>query len=61
MKKVLKIASYDFKRIMLNPITIGFLVAVLVLCFITGLVYKIPASGEYSTQITADTTIDFYD
>ena len=60
MRKVFKIASYDFKRIMLNPITIIFLVVVLALCFIVGLAYKIPATPQYSTQITADATVDFF-
>ncbi len=45
---------------MLNPITIIFLVVVLALCFIVGIAYKIPPSAQYSTQITADTTVDFF-
>ncbi len=45
---------------MLNPITIIFLVVVLALCFIVGLAYKIPATPQYSTQITADATVDFF-
>ncbi len=61
MKKSLKIAAYDFRRIMFNPITIVCLVLVLAACLITGFVLKPQVTPAYSADVTGDTTRQVYE
>lgn len=60
MKKIFKIASYDFKRLIVNPFTIGTMLLVLIVCLITGLVYKIEPTPAYTATISGATTKDIY-
>lgn len=55
MKKILKIAKYDFKRIMLNPITLIFLAVVLGVVFISGLVIKTPTAEPLQVSYSQET------
>lgn len=61
MKKIFKIASYDFKRLMFNPISIAGLVVVLLLCVILGFSYKITPSTDYSANVSGSTTQNVYE
>ena len=61
MKKIFKIASYDFKRLMFNPISIAGLVVVLLLCVILGFSYKLTPSTDYSANVSGSTTQNVYD
>ena len=60
MKKVLKIAAYDFKRLVFNPITFIGLVLVLIACFVTGLAYKIEPTPAYSAVTSGEYTRRVY-
>lgn len=60
MKKVLKIAAYDFKRLVFNPITVIGLVLVLIACFVTGLAYKIEPTPAYSAVTSGEYTRRVY-
>lgn len=60
MKKIFKIASYDFKRLIVNPFTIGTMILVLLVCLITGLVYKIEPTPAYSATTIGSTTREVY-
>lgn len=60
MKKVLKIAAYDFKRLVFNPITVIGLVLVLIACFVTGLAYKIEPTPSYSAVTSGEYTRRVY-
>ena len=60
MKRIFQIAKYDFKRLMFNPITLVGLIIVLGVCFITGLLYKIPTSTLYSTNVNGQYTKAIY-
>ena len=60
MRKIFKIASYDFKRLIVNPFTIGTMILVLLVCLITGLVYKIEPTPVYSATTIGSTTREVY-
>lgn len=60
MRKIFKIASYDFKRLIVNPFTIGTMIIVLLVCLITGLVYKIEPTPAYSVTTIGSTTREVY-
>ena len=60
MRKIFKIASYDFKRLIVNPFTIGTMIIVLLVCLITGLVYKIEPTPAYSATTIGSTTREVY-
>ena len=60
MRKIFKIASYDFKRLIVNPFTIGTMILVLLVCLITGLVYKIEPTPAYSATTIGSTTREVY-
>lgn len=60
MKKILKIAAYDFKRIMFNPITLVGLIIVLSICLVTGFVLKPQTTPVYSASISGETTREIY-
>ena len=60
MKKVLKIAAYDVKRLLFNPITVIGLVLVLIACFVTGLAYKIEPTPSYSAVTSGEYTRRVY-
>lgn len=55
MNKIFKIASYDFKRLVLNPITSVVVVALLALSIIFGVVYKIEPTPEYKAEVSGTT------
>ena len=62
MKKALKIARYDFKRLMLNPITLICLAVVLGIVFVCGLVVKVPTADSLSVSYSQETTTkSFFD
>ncbi len=48
MKKIFQIAGYDFRRIMLNPITLVIVATLMAGCLILGSLYQIPATPVYS-------------
>lgn len=60
MKKIFKIASYDFKRLVFNPITLAGFVVVLVACMIGGFIYDIPTTPAYSASISGATAREVY-
>ena len=60
MKKILKIASYDFKRLVFNPITLVVFFVVLALCLISGIVYKIPTTPAYTAELSGSSARDLY-
>lgn len=60
MKKVFKIASYDFKRLVFNPFTLIVFVAVLGICLITGLAYKIQTTPAYVAAVSGQTTKEIF-
>ena len=61
MKKSLRIARYDYKRIMTNPITLICLVLVVAIMLITGFVIKPQTIPAYSASISGDTTRQLYE
>lgn len=61
MKKIFKIASYDFKRLMINPFTIGAMIVVLIGCLILSMTYKIPTSTDYSAATLGQDTSEIMD
>jgi len=61
VKKIFQIASYDFKRLLLNPITIIGMIMVLAVCLLTGYIHKIPTSPEYKANIAGETTNGVYE
>lgn len=60
MRKILKIARYDFKRLMFNPITVIVMTFILIFCFIFGLVYKIPNAPTYCAETSGQTTSEIF-
>lgn len=60
MKKILKIATYDFKRLIINPISIVCLITILAVCMITGVVHKIEPTPIYSATISGETAKAVY-
>lgn len=56
MKKALKIAKYDFKRLMLNPITLICLAIVLGVVFICGLAVKLPTAESLKVSYSQSTS-----
>ena len=60
MKKIFRIASYDFKRLITNPFTIAVMVVVMIFCFIMGFVYNIPTTPAYTCQLSGQTTQEAY-
>lgn len=60
MKKIFRIASYDFKRLMINPFTIVSLIVILVICMLTGVIYKIEPTPEYSASVSGGTARAIY-
>ncbi len=60
MKKIFKIASYDFRRLMFNPITLIVLVVVLIASLIFSVTYKIPTSTDYTAAVSATNTKEIY-
>ncbi len=60
MKKIFQIASYDFKRLILNPFSLVTMLVVLVGCLILGATYKIPAVPEYSAVVSGQTTHEIF-
>lgn len=60
MKKILQIAIYDFKRLLINPITFITMILVLIGCIILGVSYKIPTTPTYSVSVDGETTREFY-
>lgn len=61
MKKSLRIAAYDYKRIMLNPITLICLVVLLASTLIIGFIMKPQTTPEYSASISGETTKQIYE
>ncbi|MGN1200950.1 MAG: hypothetical protein ACI4R8_01615 [Candidatus Caccovivens sp.] len=60
MKKIFKIARYDFKRLILNPITLVVMIIVMAFCLIFGLAYKVPTTSKYSATTLGQTTQEIY-
>ncbi len=60
MKKILRIATYDFKRLVLNPITIISMIVVFLICFITGMCYHITPTPTYEANIQGETVNEIY-
>lgn len=61
MKKTLKIARYDYKRIMTNPITLVVMCLIIAITFVFGLVFKPQTTPAYSASISGDTTGQVYE
>lgn len=61
MKKIFRIAAYDYKRIMLNPITLICLIIVLAVCMLVGFVSKPQITPAYTANISGETTRQMYD
>ena len=61
MKKTLKIARYDYKRIMTNPITLVVMCLIIAITFVFGLVFKPQTTPTYSASISGDTTGQVYE
>ncbi len=61
MRKILRIATYDFKRLVLNPITLSVVGILLCACMIFSIFYKIPTTPEYKATIVGSTTQSVYD
>ncbi len=55
MKKILQIAAYDFRRIMLNPITMIIMGILMIGCLIFGVTYSVPPQ-ESATAVTIGST-----
>ncbi len=60
MKKIFQIASYDFKRLMLNPISMIVMIVVLIACLIFSAAYKIPTAEEYSASTLGASTREVF-
>lgn len=60
MKKIFTIASYDFKRLVLNPISAIVYIILAIALIITGFAVKIPTSQAYSAQINGATVTAIY-
>ncbi|MBP3431585.1 MAG: hypothetical protein J6K39_01845 [Clostridia bacterium] len=60
MKKIFQIASYDFKRLLMNPITMIIMIIVLAVTFATSLIYDIPTTPAYSIAVDGDSTQEVY-
>ncbi len=60
MKKIFKIAAYDFKRLVANPFTITTMIAVFVIMLIVGLVVKIPTTPLYEAAIAGNSVDAVY-
>ena len=61
MKKTFKIASYDFRRILLNPITYIALFIVLISSLVFGFVFKPNTASVYSANVSGSTTQTVYE
>jgi len=60
MKKIFRIASYDFKRLVFNPITLTVFIILLGACILLGSIIKIPTTPAYSSQISGQTASEIY-
>lgn len=60
MKKIFRVASYDFKRLVFNPITSIVFISLLVLCIILGSIIKIPASEIEQANISGTNASEIY-
>ncbi len=60
MKKIFQIASYDFKRLIFNPISLVVMIVVLIACLIFSATYKIPTKEEYVASTSGEYTIEVY-
>ena len=61
MKKTLKIAKYDYKRIITNPITLITLFLIVATMLIAGFVLKPQTTPAYSASISGETTRQMYE
>ena len=61
MKKIFKIASYDFRRLVINPITFVVCLLVAIALMVLGFVYKIPTTPYYSATTTGSTVAELYE
>ena len=61
MKKSLRIAAYDYKRIMSNPITLIGLVIILATSLIIGFIVKPEVTPAYSASVSGETTKQVYE
>ncbi len=61
MKKIFQIATYDFRRLMLNPFSILALLLVLVACLILGAVYKLPTTPAYTAVTAGNNAQEIFD
>ncbi len=61
MKKSLRIAAYDYKRIMSNPITLIGLVIILAASLIIGFIVKPEVTPAYSASVSGETTRQVYE
>lgn len=60
MRKIFTIASYDFKRLILNPISAAAYVLLLVAMVIMGFTIKIPTTEQYCAQINGTNVTTIY-
>lgn len=60
MRKIFKIAFYDFKRLLINPITFIVMIIVLIASLITGLSYKLHPSEQYLADVKGETASEIY-
>lgn len=60
MNKIFQIARYDFKRLVLNPISLAIMAMFVLVFTIVGATYKIPSQQPYSASTTGSYTRDVY-
>ncbi len=60
MKKIFKIATYDFKRLVANPYTITTMIGVFIIMLIVGLTVKIPTTPAYEANISGNSVEAVY-
>ncbi len=60
MKKIFQIAGYDFRRLMLNPITILVVVGLLIASLIFSATYKIPTTPKYEAVTAGQTPSEIF-
>ena len=61
MKKILKIASYDFRRLIINPITFMVCLIVGLALIVLSFIYKIPTEPVYRASTTGSTASELYE
>lgn len=61
MKKIFQIASYDYKRLLLNPFMLGSMILILIALFIITVYSPVQPTPLYSANVAGETTKEVYD